>query len=155
MLSSHVLEAIEIMYFQNMYVFFIVPNLSITLLFYSVSGDTVNHAQSQLFAWEAGAKGLDVHALAEPTKLEALKREYVTKKTELKDEAKSKIFDKYGGESHLKAPPRELIFSQTEDYVEYSRTGKWQKMIFKKLCQIALVGLGWKKIIKSSNRCPQ
>ena len=93
-------------------------------IFYSVSGDTVNHAQSQLFAWEAGAKGLDVHALAEPTKLEALKREYVTKKTELKDEAKSKIFDKYGGESHLKAPPRELIFSQTEDYVEYSRTGK-------------------------------
>merc|ERR1719491_186802 len=91
--------------------------------FMRVSGDTVNHAQSQLFAWEAGAKGLDVHALAEPTKLEALKREYVTKKTELKDEAKSKIFDKYGGEGHLKAPPRELIFSQTEDYVEYSRTG--------------------------------
>merc|ERR1712203_358423 len=54
--------------------------------FMRVSGDTVNHAQSQLFAWEAGANGLDVHALAEPTKLEALKREYVTKKTELKDE---------------------------------------------------------------------
>ena len=36
----------------------------------------------------------------------------------------SKLFDKYGGEDHLKAPPRELIFSQTEDYVEYSRSGK-------------------------------
>ena len=92
--------------------------------FMRVSGDTVDHAKSQLFAWEAGAKGLDVHALAEPTKLEALKREYVTKKTELKDEAKSKIFDKYGGADYLKAPPRELIFSQTEDYVEYSRSGK-------------------------------
>merc|ERR1712223_2128672 len=57
-------------------------------------------------------------------KSEALKREYVTKKTELKDDAKSKLFDKYGGEDHLKAPPRELIFSQTEDYVEYSRSGK-------------------------------
>ena len=102
---------------------FVTHSINIFTFFYSVSGDTVNHAQSQLFAWEAGAKGLDVHALAEPTKLEALKREYVTKKTELKDEAKSKIFDKYGGESHLKAPPRELIFSQTEDYVEYSRTG--------------------------------
>ena len=65
-----------------------------------------------------------MHALAEPTKLEALKREYVSKKSELKDEAKSKIFDEYGGEEHLKAPPRELIFSQTEEYVEYSRTGK-------------------------------
>ena len=36
---------------------------------------------------------------------------------------KSKIFDKYGGKGHLKAPPRELIFSQTENYVEYSGTG--------------------------------
>ena len=87
----------------------------------------MEHAKSQLFAWEAGAKGLDVHALAEPTKLEALKREYVTKKSELKDEAKSKIFDKYGGESHLQAPPRELIFAQTEEYVEYSRSGKLLK----------------------------
>ena len=81
-----------------------------------------------MFAWEAASKGLDVQALAEPTKLEALKREYVSKKTELKDESKSKIFDKYGGEEHLKAPPRELIFAQTEDYVEYSRYVKWSKM---------------------------
>ena len=48
-----------------------------------MSGDTVNHAKSQLLAWEVGAKGLDVHALAEPTKLEALKRENVMTKTEL------------------------------------------------------------------------
>ena len=53
-----------------------------------------------------------------------MKREYLTKKTELKDDAKNKLFDKYGGADHLKAPPRELIFSQTEDYVEYSRSGK-------------------------------
>ena len=65
--------------------------------FVRVTGDTVEHARAQLFAWEAGFKGLDVQALAEPTKLEALKREYMTKKTELKDESKSKIFDKYGG----------------------------------------------------------
>ena len=65
--------------------------------FVRVTGDTVEHARAQLFAWEAGSKGLDVQALAEPTKLEALKREYMTKKTELKDESKSKIFDKYGG----------------------------------------------------------
>jgi len=41
--------------------------------FVRISGDTVDHAKSQLFAWEAGGKGLDVHALAEPTKLEALR----------------------------------------------------------------------------------
>ena len=38
--------------------YYIVPNLSITLLYYGVSGDTVNHVKSKLFVWEAGAKGL-------------------------------------------------------------------------------------------------
>ena len=93
--------------------------------FVRISGDTVNHAQSQMFAWDAGRKGLEVHALAEPTKLEALKKEYVQKKDTLKDKAKNQILDKYGGEEHLNnAPPRELIFAQSEHYVEYSRTGE-------------------------------
>lgn len=92
--------------------------------FVRVSGDTIEHAKSQMFSWEAAGKGLDVHALAEPTKLEALKRVYVEKKNDFKDVSKSKIFDKYGGEEHLLAPPRELIFAQSEDYVEYSRSGK-------------------------------
>ena len=92
--------------------------------FVRISGDTVDHAKSQLFAWEAGAKGLDVHALAEPTKLEALKKEYLTKKDEFKDQVKGSILEKYGGLEHLQAPPRELIFAQTEDYVEYNRHGK-------------------------------
>merc|ERR1712001_713454 len=93
--------------------------------FVRISGDTVNHAQSQMFAWDAGRKGLEVHALAEPTKLEALKKEYVQKKDTLKDEAKNQILEKYGGEEHLNsAPPRKLIFAQSEHYVEYSRTGQ-------------------------------
>ena len=56
--------------------------------FVRISGDTVSHAKSQMFSWEAGAKGLDVHALAEPTKLEALKKEYEAKKTDFKGDAK-------------------------------------------------------------------
>ncbi len=92
--------------------------------FVRVSGDTVDHAKSTLFAWEAGAKGLDVHSLAEPTKLEALRKEYTAKREDFKGDARSGVLDKYGGAEHLKAPPRELIFSQTEDYVEYTRHGK-------------------------------
>ncbi|XP_071746393.1 pre-mRNA-splicing factor SLU7 [Lepeophtheirus salmonis] len=92
--------------------------------FVRITGDTVYHAKSQLFAWEAERKGLDVHALAEPTKLETLRMEYTTKKEDFKDEAKKSIMEKYGGADHLNVPPRELIFSQTEDYVEYSRHGK-------------------------------
>jgi len=92
--------------------------------FVRISGDTVNHAKSTMFAWEASRKGLDVHILAEPTKLEVLKQEYETKKDEFKTDMNQGILDKYGGEEYLKAPPRELLFSQTEDYVEYSRHGK-------------------------------
>jgi len=92
--------------------------------FVRISGDTVNHAKSTMFAWEAARKGLDVHMLAEPTKLEALKSEFETKKDQFKSDLNKGILEKYGGEEYLEAPPRELIFSQTEDYVEYSRHGK-------------------------------
>lgn len=66
--------------------------------FVRISGDTVTHAQSQLFAWEAGRKGLDVHGLAEPTKLELLKKEYAAKKEDFKDDAKKQLLEKYGGQ---------------------------------------------------------
>jgi len=93
--------------------------------FVRITGDTVNHAQSQMFAWDAGRKGLEVHALAEPTKLEALKKEFAEKKDKLENKAKNAILEKYGGQEHLDAaPPRELIFAQTENYVEYTRSGK-------------------------------
>lgn len=95
--------------------------------FVRISGDTVSHAKDTMFAWEAARKGLDVHTLAEPTKLEALRKEYDTKKDEFKSVVKSSILEKYGGEEHLEAPPRELIFAQTEEYQEYSRHGKLLK----------------------------
>ena len=92
--------------------------------FVRISGDTINHAKSTMFAWEASRKGLDVHMLAEPTKMEALKTEFEAKKDHFKNDMNKGILEKYGGEEHLEAPPRELIFSQTEDYVEYSRHGR-------------------------------
>ena len=53
-----------------------------------------------------------------------MKRKYVTKKTEMKNDSKSKLFDEYGFENHMKAPLREIIFSQTENYVDDSPTCK-------------------------------
>ena len=38
--------------------------------------------------------------------------------------ARTGILAKYGGEEHLQAPPKEMLLSQTEHYVEYSRTGQ-------------------------------
>lgn len=92
--------------------------------FVRFSGDTTNHAKAQLFAWEAYEKGVDVHLLAEPTKLELLKKEYEKKKEQFKTKVQSSILDRYGGEEHLQAPPKSLLLAQTEDYVEYSRSGR-------------------------------
>lgn len=88
------------------------------------SGDTQQHANTQLFAWEAHKQGVDVHLLAEPTKLELLKQEYDKKRDELKNKARDTVISQYGGEEHLDTPPPALLLAQTEEYVEYSRTGK-------------------------------
>lgn len=42
----------------------------------------------------------------------------------MKDINKDSILAKYGGEKYLERVPRELINGQTENYVEYSRTGQ-------------------------------
>ncbi|KAM9470122.1 pre-mRNA-splicing factor SLU7 isoform 1-T2 [Clarias gariepinus] len=87
------------------------------------SGDTISMAQTQLFAWEAYEKGTEVHLQADPTKLELLHQSFKVKKEDFKDQQKESILEKYGGQEHLDAPPRELLLAQTEDYVEYSRHG--------------------------------
>jgi pre-mRNA-processing factor SLU7 len=79
---------------------------------------------AQLFAWEAYEKGVDVHLLAEPTKLEMLQKEYDKKKDQFKSQVQESILKCYGGDEHLQAPPKSLLLAQTEDYVEYSRYGK-------------------------------
>ncbi|XP_011167880.1 pre-mRNA-splicing factor Slu7 [Solenopsis invicta] len=88
------------------------------------SGDTQQHANAQLFAWDAHEKGVDVHLLAEPTKLELLKQEYDKKRDELKEKARDSVIERYGGDEHLKVPSKSLLLAQTEHYVEYSRYGK-------------------------------
>jgi pre-mRNA-processing factor SLU7 len=92
--------------------------------FVRFSGDTQKHAVAQLFAWEAYEKGVDVHLLAEPTKLEMLQKEYDKKKDQFKGQVQDSILKCYGGEEHLQAPSKSLLLAQTEDYVEYSRYGK-------------------------------
>ncbi|XP_063930764.1 pre-mRNA-splicing factor Slu7 [Zophobas morio] len=92
--------------------------------FVRFTGDTTKHASAQLFAWEAYERGVDVHLLAEPTKLELLQKEYEKKKEQFKSKVQGNILEKYGGEEHLEAPPKTLLLAQTEDYVEYSRSGK-------------------------------
>ena len=80
--------------------------------------------QLQLFAWQAAARGNDVHLNANPTQGELLHYEFRQKKEELKDTTKSSILSQYGGAEYLNSAPKELRQGQTEDYVEYSRSGQ-------------------------------
>lgn len=92
--------------------------------FVRFTGDTVTQAKAQLFAWDAYEKGVDVSLQAEPTKLELLQKQFMGKKEEFKKKVSDDLLEKYGGKEHLDAPPSELLLSQTENYVEYSRHGK-------------------------------
>nr|CAD7453371.1 unnamed protein product [Timema tahoe] len=109
--------------------------------FVRFSGDTQKHSVAQLFAWEAYEKGVDVHLLAEPTKLEMLQHEYDKKKDQFKSQVQGNILDKYGGAEHLQAPPKSLLLAQTEDYVEYSRYGKIVKWVMLSLSYSILISL--------------
>uniref|UniRef100_A0A1I8EQP7 Pre-mRNA-splicing factor SLU7 n=1 Tax=Wuchereria bancrofti TaxID=6293 RepID=A0A1I8EQP7_WUCBA len=42
--------------------------------FIHYTGEVVQANEAQVFAWQASCKGIDVHALGEPTKLEAMKK---------------------------------------------------------------------------------
>lgn len=88
------------------------------------TGDAQKFASQQLFAWEAYQKGSEVHEIANPSQAEFLKKQYEERKAALEKEKSRKILDKYGGQEHLAAPPKELLLAQSESYVEYSRDGR-------------------------------
>eukprot|EP00922_Rhytidocystis_sp_ex-Travisia-forbesii_P019892 GHVS01029366.1.p1 GENE.GHVS01029366.1~~GHVS01029366.1.p1 ORF type:complete len:473 (+),score=119.52 GHVS01029366.1:151-1419(+) len=86
------------------------------------SGEANEVKQMELFAWEAYTHGANVHFNALPTQLEKMHQQHVRKKERLVEETKQELLDRYGGREHLDAP-KELLFSQTENYVEYARDG--------------------------------
>ncbi|KAL5528684.1 SLU7 [Sanghuangporus sanghuang] len=92
--------------------------------FFRFSGDAPDVQKLQLFAWQAAARGNDLHFNANPTQGEILHKQFQEKKEELRDTQKVGILAKYGGEQYLEKAPKELLQGQTEEYVEYSRTGQ-------------------------------
>lgn len=78
----------------------------------------------QLFAWQAESRGNDVHLQANPTVNELQYKQFQQAKEQLRDRNKESILERYGGAEHFDSVPRELREGQTENYVEYSRTGK-------------------------------
>ncbi|EFP07097.1 hypothetical protein CRE_12867 [Caenorhabditis remanei] len=92
--------------------------------FVRYSGEVTAANEAQVFAWQATRGGVYAHSIAEPTKLEALKKEYEKGKSTLKSETQKELLDKYGGGEHMERPADELLLAQTESYIEYNRKGK-------------------------------
>ena len=57
--------------------------------------------------------GSDIHPLADPTKLELAHSDFQKKKKKFKNQQQQSILERYGGEEHLNAPPKELLLAQT------------------------------------------
>jgi pre-mRNA-processing factor SLU7 len=92
--------------------------------FFRYSGEANDVQNLQLFAWQSAARGNDVHLNANPTQGEILHQEFKQKKNDMKAKSKISVLAKYGGEEYLDAAPQELLQGQTENYIEYSRTGQ-------------------------------
>ena len=65
--------------------------------FVRISGESVNFAQSQLFAWEAYNKGSEVHLQANPTQVELLKKKFAERKEELEKKKQQSVLEKVSG----------------------------------------------------------
>eukprot|EP01111_Echinosteliopsis_oligospora_P010548 TRINITY_DN3308_c0_g1_i1.p1 TRINITY_DN3308_c0_g1~~TRINITY_DN3308_c0_g1_i1.p1 ORF type:complete len:560 (+),score=183.31 TRINITY_DN3308_c0_g1_i1:54-1733(+) len=92
--------------------------------FIRLNGDVKKYSEMQLYAWEAYEKGQEVHLQGAPSQAELLYKDFKHKKESLKYKTKETIINKYGGQEHLDAPPKELLLAQTESYVEYAPSGK-------------------------------
>eukprot|EP00539_Tryblionella_compressa_P001031 CAMPEP_0178742114 /NCGR_PEP_ID=MMETSP0744-20121128/5505_1 /TAXON_ID=913974 /ORGANISM="Nitzschia punctata, Strain CCMP561" /LENGTH=648 /DNA_ID=CAMNT_0020395041 /DNA_START=309 /DNA_END=2256 /DNA_ORIENTATION=- len=66
------------------------------------SGDAVELASTQLFAWDAAEKGVsELHPQANPSQVELLKKKFKSKSAEIQLQKKKKVLDKYGGGEYL------------------------------------------------------
>jgi len=70
--------------------------------FARISGDAVNLAKSQVFAWDyTSATKSDVHVQANPSQVELMKKKHDAKQTDLVQERKQKVLEKYGGSQYF------------------------------------------------------
>lgn len=104
--------------------------------FQRASGDAIGMAETNLFAWDAEKKGVDLHPQANPSQAELLKKEFKAKATEIKSQRKQALFEKYGGQEHLDGaegasstseavvPDRKIRFGVDVTTKEYNKDGR-------------------------------
>eukprot|EP00002_Diphylleia_rotans_P025180 TRINITY_DN4980_c0_g1_i1.p1 TRINITY_DN4980_c0_g1~~TRINITY_DN4980_c0_g1_i1.p1 ORF type:complete len:456 (+),score=96.35 TRINITY_DN4980_c0_g1_i1:79-1446(+) len=92
--------------------------------FVRYSGDALKFNEINSFAWDTYDKGGDMHLQALPSLAEKKYKEHQQTTQERKLSKRDEMISKYGGEEHLDVPSQQLILAQTENYVEYDRSGK-------------------------------
>lgn len=93
--------------------------------FIRYSGDVSRLAEMELHSLKAKEIGRAFpHLQAEPSRAEALFKEFETKSKTLKEKQQADIFKKYGGQEHLSREPGMEVVNQNEAYHEYTREGK-------------------------------
>lgn len=117
--------------------------------FARISGDAVQLAETQLFAWDATEKSdtTEMHPQANPSQVELLKKKFLNKSAEIQMQKKRKVLDKYGGQEYLdgsgglanvvkahttedleaKAQERKIRFGVSVEAEEYSKDGRLLK----------------------------
>eukprot|EP00004_Rigifila_ramosa_P027029 TRINITY_DN8621_c0_g1_i2.p1 TRINITY_DN8621_c0_g1~~TRINITY_DN8621_c0_g1_i2.p1 ORF type:complete len:534 (-),score=134.01 TRINITY_DN8621_c0_g1_i2:57-1565(-) len=92
--------------------------------FVRYTGEVQNFNEIRSFVWDAQERQGDIHLEAAPSLAEKTFRTVRSQTQTVQERQRSEILAKYGGEEHLQQLPPELIFAQTEQYVEYNRAGK-------------------------------
>lgn len=89
------------------------------------SDDVTTLAQMNLHAIKAGAAGRTLpHLQAEPSRAEAVFKEFEARKTEIQHKTTAKILEKYGANSNSRPDDALSGVQQTETYIEYNNEGK-------------------------------
>jgi len=94
--------------------------------FLKSAGDSKALTELMCFAWDAYKHGEKIHDVAAPTQAAKMFQVFKQRSEDLKVQQKNELFNKYGGQEHLDAP-RELLYGQTDNYVEYTRDGRVNK----------------------------
>lgn len=101
--------------------------------FARISGDAVQMAETQLFAWDAEKKvGVEgaIHLQADPSRAELMRKKVEKRGEELKDKKRKQVLDRYGGEEYLDAEKtidpeeRATRFGVSHTEQEYGRDGR-------------------------------
>eukprot|EP00177_Eucheuma_denticulatum_P003300 GFKZ01005960.1.p1 GENE.GFKZ01005960.1~~GFKZ01005960.1.p1 ORF type:complete len:569 (+),score=97.36 GFKZ01005960.1:83-1708(+) len=93
--------------------------------FVRYTGDVRQLAQMELHAMAATELGRNLpHLQAEPSRAEALFKEFESKKKDMEERQRADIVKKYGGQEHSVRPDGIFGVKQTESFVEYSRDGR-------------------------------